>query len=254
MEIDMDKKTLSFRKNGVEEGVAFENIEAEEVFPICLTYRAGIEVRLHSMKVKDDEKMADVFAMKNQKMNSEVFMKLEASKLNCQGEGVVHDGCSFTHGGGWWGAKDAVEILGLNLGWLDNVVSESCGGWLSAVAKRGYDDASHVWSVHLRSIHAPSSSSSVIAVGICAKSMSLERLDLTGHLGLLDMSCAVMGNGDLYCAAVKIRSNFFGKKFRHLKDNDVLKVSHKHTRATFLPHSKLTLLHTLGADYLRFGR
>ena len=46
----MDKKTLSFKKNGKDEGVAFADLTGE-VFPIVCTYRSAIEVQLLKTEV-----------------------------------------------------------------------------------------------------------------------------------------------------------------------------------------------------------
>jgi len=50
IEVDMDKKTLSFKKNGEDEGAAFIDLVGE-VFPIVCTYRSGIEVQLLKTEV-----------------------------------------------------------------------------------------------------------------------------------------------------------------------------------------------------------
>ncbi|CAM9325476.1 unnamed protein product, partial [Phaeothamnion confervicola] len=51
VELDMDAHTLSFKTNGEDEGVAFTDVEGEEVFPAVCTYRSGIEVRLLKVEI-----------------------------------------------------------------------------------------------------------------------------------------------------------------------------------------------------------
>lgn len=51
--LDMDAKTLSFGKNGEEPKVAFENIDATELFPCVMFYSTnpGEKVKITDMKV-----------------------------------------------------------------------------------------------------------------------------------------------------------------------------------------------------------
>lgn len=60
--LDMDTKTLSFGKNGEEPEVAFENIDAEEVYPCVMFYstNAGEKVKITDMQVCTNYKLSRI--------------------------------------------------------------------------------------------------------------------------------------------------------------------------------------------------
>ena len=208
IEVDMDEKTLRFRKNGVDEGLAFVDLQGE-VFPIVCTYRSGIEVKL--IKTELWGGLSDAFKMTEYSAAASSYKKtilatniMELRLLDNLGS---VSNCSFSH--------------------RERHIS---GSWLSVVSENGFDDTVRVWDVHVKNYHFEGG----LVVGVMFGSLPKRRnfdgdsdlwsKDGGTHIGQLENCLALSNDGTLYMNKVKYKGNYGDPKFRSLKAGDVINV------------------------------
>lgn len=186
IEVDLDAHTMSFKKNGEDEGVAFTDIEGE-VFPAVCTYRSGIEIRL--LKVEHWHGNASSFHNQNP-----LSLLFDSTSLPGYVRVDEYDN-SFMHN--------------------DKERDEK---WATVVTTRGISSGRHMWEFCIRRC-----SKAMIAVGICSHPDAGLAKD---QLGLHKNAWAWRVDGTLWAHGRQCSSSYGVIKAQHLlTDGDVVTVT-----------------------------
>jgi hypothetical protein len=197
VEVDIDNRTMAFRRNGLYEGIAFTDLEGD-IFPVVCTYRCGVVVRLLKVEIWPEAGGAGGGGLMT-----------DASRDGERGPSSCESPCALGFDPRGLPGHGAVGDSDGGWSWFSHCDKDRDGVWVTALAFHGinprvYSPAIHTWQVRVeRCEHG------TLAFGLTIDTLDARR---TSHLGASPHgSWAWLSDATLWANGMQVRAGHLQK-------------------------------------------